>query len=77
MPGRLFYKKTGDVPVVHLLFLLVKAPPARLGGPKSFRYAQSRRSGLPPSAEGKRSAVAVVNDSPVDCQSRDRICRSK
>ena len=22
--------------------------------------------------EGKRSAVAVVNDSPVDCQSRDR-----
>ena len=26
---------------------------------------------------GKRSAVAVVNDSPVDCQSRDRVCRSK
>jgi len=28
-----------------------------------------------PSDEGKRSAVAVVNDSPVDCQSRDRIAR--
>ena len=27
---------------------------------------------LGPLAEGKRSAVAVVNDSPVDCQSRDR-----
>ena len=25
--------------------------------------------------EGKRSAVAVVNDSPVDCQSRDRAAR--
>ncbi len=24
-----------------------------------------------PCAKGKRSAVAVVNDSPVDCQSRD------
>ena len=30
-----------------------------------------------PSDEGKRSAVAVVNDSPVDCQSCDRPCRSK
>ncbi len=29
-----------------------------------------------PSDEGKRSAVAVVNDSPVDCQSRDRNCHS-
>jgi len=28
-----------------------------------------------PSDEGKQSAVAVVNDSPVDCQSRDRIAR--
>ena len=25
-----------------------------------------------PRYEGKQSAVAVVNDSPVDCQSRDR-----
>ena len=41
------------------------------------------RGHLPPgegfwaSPRGKRSAVAVVNDSPVDCQSRDRVCRSK
>ena len=27
------------------------------------------------SGAGKRSAVAGVNDSPVDCQSRDRIAR--
>ena len=27
--------------------------------------------------EGKRSAVAVVNDSPVDCQSRDRAARRR
>ena len=26
---------------------------------------------------GKRSAVAVVNDSPVDCQSRDRAARRR
>ena len=32
---------------------------------------------LPPSDEGKRSAVAVVNDSPVDCQSRDRAARRR
>ena len=31
----------------------------------------------PPSDEGKRSAVAVVNDSPVDCQSRDRAARRR
>ena len=30
-----------------------------------------------PSDEGKRSAVAVVNDSPVGCQSRDRARRSE
>ena len=30
-----------------------------------------------PSDEGKRSAVAVVNDSPVDCQSRDRVARKQ
>ena len=30
-----------------------------------------------PSDEGKRSAVAVVNDSPVDCQSRDRAARRR
>ena len=28
-------------------------------------------------SEGKRSAVAVVNDSPVDCQSRDRAARRR
>jgi hypothetical protein len=28
-----------------------------------------------PCAKGKRSAVAVVNDSPVGCQSRDRVAR--
>jgi len=33
------------------------------------------RTSKAPSDEGKRSAVAVVNDSPVDCQSRDRIAR--
>ena len=27
--------------------------------------------------EGKRSAVAVVNDSPVGCQSRDRAARRR
>ena len=32
---------------------------------------------MPPSDEGKRSAVAVVNDSPVGCQSRDRPRRSE
>ena len=32
---------------------------------------------MPPSDEGKRSAVAVVNDSPVGCQSRDRTRRSE
>ena len=31
-----------------------------------------RRSRLGSLSEGKRSAVAVVNDSPVGCQSRDR-----
>ena len=30
-----------------------------------------------PCAKGKRSAVAVVNDSPVGCQSRDRAHRSE
>ena len=30
-----------------------------------------------PCAKGKRSAVAVVNDNPVDCQSRDRAHRSE
>ena len=30
-----------------------------------------------PSDEGKRSAVAVVNDSPVGCQSCDRARRSE
>ena len=30
-----------------------------------------------PSDEGKRSAVAVVNDSPVGCQSRDRAARRR
>jgi len=29
----------------------------------------------PPLVRGKRSAVAVVNDSPVDCQSRDGVAR--
>ena len=28
-------------------------------------------------SRGKRSAVAVVNDSPVDCQSRDRAARRR
>ena len=28
-----------------------------------------------PCVKGKRSAVAVVNDSPVGCQSRDRVAR--
>jgi len=32
---------------------------------------------MAPSDEGKRSAVAVVNDSPVDCQSRDWIARRR
>ncbi len=32
---------------------------------------------MPLSDEGKRSAVAVVNDSPVGCQSRDRARRSE
>ena len=38
------------------------------------------RGSVPPLAslfEGKRSAVAVVNDSPVDCQSRDRAARRR
>ncbi len=30
-----------------------------------------------PCVKGKRSAVVVVNDSPVGCQSRDRIRRSE
>ena len=29
----------------------------------------------PPCVKGKRSAVAVVNGSPVGCQSRDRVAR--
>jgi len=33
------------------------------------------RTQKPPLVRGKRSAVAVVNDSPVDCQSRDRVAR--
>ena len=33
--------------------------------------------GLASLFEGKRSAVAVVNDSPVDCQSRDRAARRR
>ncbi len=32
---------------------------------------------MPSSDEGKRSAVAVVNDSPVGCQSRGRARRSE
>ncbi|MBR2896736.1 MAG: hypothetical protein IKC04_02465, partial [Oscillospiraceae bacterium] len=39
---------------------------------KSARSATRKKA---PSDEGKRSVVAVVNDSPVDCQSRDRIAR--
>ena len=31
----------------------------------------------PPRFEGKRSAVAAVNDSPVGCQSRDRAARRR
>ena len=31
----------------------------------------------PPCVKGKRSAVAGVNDSPVDCQSRDRTARKR
>ena len=30
-----------------------------------------------PCVKGKQSAVAVVNDSPVDCQSSDRSVRSR
>ena len=30
-----------------------------------------------PCVKGKRSAVAVVNDSPVGCQSRDRVARRR
>jgi len=33
------------------------------------------RTQKPPLVRGKRSAVAVVNDSPVDCQSRDGVAR--
>ena len=32
---------------------------------------------MAPLSEGKRSAVAVVNDSPVGCQSRDRAARRR
>ena len=32
---------------------------------------------LGPLSEGKRSAVAVVNDSPVGCQSRDGTARRR
>ena len=38
---------------------------------------QRRRQNLGPLTEGKRSAVAGVNDSPVDCQSCDGIARRR
>ena len=42
-------------------FLFVqRKPPARLGVPKSFSFAQSRRSGKPPSDEGGGTAQAVT-----------------
>ena len=40
-----------------------------------FAYCFDVVASKAPFDEGKRSAVAVVNDSPVDCQSRDRIAR--
>ena len=44
-----------------------------------FHISFSFSAALPkaPLVRGKRSAVAVVNDSPVDCQSRDRIARRR
>ena len=45
------------------------APPGRKGN-KNLPY--QRKAPCLPRYEGKRSAVAVVNDSPVGCQSRDR-----
>ena len=38
---------------------------------------RGRYLALGPLSEGKRSAVAVVNDSPVDCQSCDRAARRR
>ena len=42
--------------------------------PPQMRLYAHRRL---PCVKGKRSAVAVVNDNPVDCQSRDRARRSE
>ena len=41
----------------------------------SFQRVKKASSRLP--WRGKRSAVAVVNDNPVDCQSRDRAARRR
>jgi len=46
----------------------------RIGRERAVCRYDDRRTKAP-SDEGKQSAVAVVNDSPVDCQSRDRIAR--
>ena len=44
---------------------------------KSFLDALARERPRLPCVKGKRSAVAGVNDSPVDCQSRDRTARRR
>ena len=49
-------------------------PPTRFVHYLRKRDAQQLRL---PCVKGKRSAVAAVNDSPVDCQSRDRIARRR
>ena len=40
-------------------------------------FDENVRQGSRLPSRGKRSAVAVVNDSPVDCQSRDRAARRR
>ena len=45
------------LPVGKCFFIVQRKPPARLVVLKSFSYAQSRRSGKPPSDEGGGFAV--------------------
>ncbi|MBQ6875203.1 MAG: hypothetical protein IJN46_03080, partial [Lachnospiraceae bacterium] len=52
-----------------------RRPYARI--PQPPPHPDNLRTQRPPCVKGKRSAVAVVNDSPVDCQSRDRVARRR
>ena len=53
----LFHKIPLIYKIGYILFFCIRKPPARLGVPKSFSYAQSRRSGKPPLCKGRCHGV--------------------